>query len=311
MSDTVQETPGERTGMHPLWPIPPSAEKEPGKVERALGERIKELNCLYAIARVGEQYGDSLDLFLERVVTLIPPSWQFPEVTEAAIEFREATYRTSGYRRTPWLQSAPILVHGEEAGRITVVYTESRGLAAVGPFLHEEFALLDAIAERIGMVAARMDAERQLQESNRQLEVERKALAESNIALRGVLARIEDEKRDMCRDIQANVERILMPIIHALMLRVSRPDRKYVELLRDNLDDIVSPFVSQFSRQNIALTPTEVRICDMIRRGMQTKDIAAIRGVSVATINRHREHIRRKLGVTNTAVNLVTLLQSQ
>ncbi|MBL7076102.1 MAG: helix-turn-helix transcriptional regulator [Kiritimatiellae bacterium] len=304
-NDTFDDSAG-----HPLWLIPPSAEKEPGKVERALGERIKELNCLYAISRVAELHPDSLEAFMENVVMLLPPSWQFPELTEAAIRFRGSTYKTAGYRAMPWMQAAPVFVQGENVGEVIVVYTQRCPAAVEGPFLREERALLNAVAERIGMAAARMDVERELQETNRQLEVERKALAESNIALRGVLARIEDEKRDIARDVQTNVERILMPIIHALMLRIPTSDRKYVELLRDNLEDLVSPFVNQLTQRYASLTPTEVRICDMIRRGMQTKDIAALRGVSAATISRHREHIRRKLGVTNTTTNLTTLLQS-
>ncbi len=48
----------------------------------------------------------------------------------------------------------------------------------------------------------------------------------------------------------------------------------------------------------------------MIRSGMQTKEIARIRGVSPATISRHREHIRRKLNIANDAINLTTFLQS-
>ena len=48
----------------------------------------------------------------------------------------------------------------------------------------------------------------------------------------------------------------------------------------------------------------------MIRNGMRTKEIAERRGVSEATINRHREKIRRKLKLTNQDVNLATFLQS-
>jgi DNA-binding CsgD family transcriptional regulator len=48
----------------------------------------------------------------------------------------------------------------------------------------------------------------------------------------------------------------------------------------------------------------------MIRNGMRTKEIAQLRGVSTATINRHREHIRRKLNITNRQVNLASYLQS-
>jgi DNA-binding CsgD family transcriptional regulator len=48
----------------------------------------------------------------------------------------------------------------------------------------------------------------------------------------------------------------------------------------------------------------------MIRNGMRTKEIAGTRGISEATVNRHREKIRRKLKITNRDVNLATFLQS-
>ncbi len=293
-----------------LWLIPPNREKEPSQLERALGERIKELNCLYAIAQLAERHANSMDHFLTNVVAVLPPSWQFSDLTEARIMFQDHTYQTQQFRPTPWQQSATVRVHGEPAGDVTVVYREVCPDAFEGPFLQEERALLDAIAERIGVVAERIAAEQQLQQSNRQLTVEREALRESNIALRAVLSRIEDEKKEVYRNIQANVDRILMPIIHALMLNVPKLHRKYVELLRDNLEEITSPFVKQLSRTCCALTPTEISICEMIRSGMQTKEIARIRGVSPATISRHREHIRRKLNIANDAVNLTTFLQS-
>jgi DNA-binding CsgD family transcriptional regulator len=293
-----------------LWLIPPSKEKDPSQLERALGERIKELNCLYAITQLAERHAESMDRFLAAVVSVLPPSWQFSPITEARIIFQGETYETPQFRSTEWEQSTPIHMHGEIAGAVTVVYHEACPDAFEGPFLREERALLDAVAERIGMVAARIETEQKLQESNRQLTVEREALKESNLALRAVLSRIEDEKVEVYRNIQANVERILMPIIHALMLKVPKLHRKYVELLRDNLEEITSPFVKQLSRQCCSLTPTEIRVCDMIRSGMQTKEIARIRGVSPATISRHREHIRRKLNIANDAINLTTFLQS-
>ncbi|UCE35779.1 MAG: LuxR family transcriptional regulator, partial [Deltaproteobacteria bacterium] len=48
----------------------------------------------------------------------------------------------------------------------------------------------------------------------------------------------------------------------------------------------------------------------MIRNGLQTKEIAELCSISLATVNRHREHIRRKLGITNSKRNLLTYLQS-
>jgi DNA-binding NarL/FixJ family response regulator len=48
----------------------------------------------------------------------------------------------------------------------------------------------------------------------------------------------------------------------------------------------------------------------MIKNGMRTKEIATARGVSEATVNRHREKIRHKLQITNDKANLATYLQS-
>jgi len=293
-----------------LWRIPPSQETEPAKVEIALRERIKELNCLYGIAQLAERYSDSMDELLQRLVNFLPLSWQYPEITCSRIVFEGTIYKSRGFKVTKWRQSAQILSYNEPAGEVAIFYREERPAADEGPFLKEERALLDAVAERIGTIAMRISAERELQEINKQLTLERKALQETNAALRTVLARIEEEKKGIHKNIQANVEKILMPIVSALSAELPKVQRKYVELLRTNLEEIAAPFISQLSHRHQSLTPTEVKICNMIKTGMRTKEIAEIQGVSIATINRHREHIRRKLKIANSEVNLTTYLQT-
>lgn len=290
------------------WRITPNEETDPDRVFWALRERIKELNCLYAIAHLAEGRDRSIEDILREVVEIIPPSWQYPEVTCGRIVFQGTSYKSNGFRHTAWRQSSPILMYGESAGEVTVCYLEERPPADEGPFLHEERMLLDAIAERIGSIAMRIAAERELQDSNHQLMVERKALQETNTALRTVMAKIEDEKREIYRDIRTNVEKVLMPILHELYISVPREQRKFVELLRDNLEDISSPFISRISELFYSLTPTEIQICNMIKSGLRTKEIARMRGVAPATISRHRERIRRKLKIVNNDVNLATFL---
>jgi DNA-binding CsgD family transcriptional regulator len=112
------------------------------------------------------------------------------------------------------------------------------------------------------------------------------------------------------RNIETNVEKILIPILRALALQLPPAQMKYVEMLQANLEEITSPFIRQLSLSYHSMTPTEIAICNMIRNGMRTKEIAEMRGVSEATINRHREKIRRKLKITNQDVNLATCLQS-
>jgi DNA-binding CsgD family transcriptional regulator len=291
------------------WRIPLSKEKEPAGVERALHERIKELNCLYAIAQLVESEFSSIDDVLAAVVNILPPSWQYPEITCARVIFQEKTFKSRGFKVTKWRQSSRILMHNEPVGEVTIFYLEERPPKHEGPFLFEERALLDAVAERIGIIAMHLAAERELQETNRQLIVERRALQEANTALKTVMNRIEEEKREIFKQIRDNVEKVLLPILHELTWAVPGPKRKYVELLRENLEDITAPFISRISQQYHSLTPTEIQICDMIRSGLRTKEIAEMRNISPATISRHRERIRRKLGIAGKDVNLVTHLQ--
>ncbi len=292
------------------WYIPPSEESDPSKVERALRERIKELNCLYGITRLAESGPQSLDDFLRRVANILPPAWQYPEVTCARITFDNAVYKTQGFKVTRWRQAARIMVFGELVGEVEVFYLDERPALYEGPFLREERTLLDAVAEHIGAVAMRLSAERRLQETNKQLTVEHEAQREANAALKAVLARIEEEKVKIRSDIQANVEKVLMPVIYALLTEVPAPQKRYVELLRDNLMDIAAPFINQLTTRYRALTPTEIGICNMIRTGLRSKEIARMRGVSTATVSRHRERIRHKLGLANSDVNLTTFLQT-
>ncbi|UCC69736.1 MAG: helix-turn-helix transcriptional regulator [Armatimonadota bacterium] len=291
------------------WRVVPIQESEPSKLERALHERVKELNCLYGLAQLAKESPDSLDQVLRSVVSLLPPSWQYPEITCARITFRGEMFKSKGFRVTKWRQIARIVLYNEPVGEVGVFYLEERPPLYEGPFLREERILLEAVAEHIAAMAKRIFAEQELHDTNRQLRVEREALQEANTALRAVLSRIEDEKRDIQRQIQANVEKILMPMVYALAMEVPKSQRRYVELLRDNLEGIASPFISQLSEAHRSLTPTEIGICNMIKTGLTSKEIAQIRGVSPATISRHRERVRRKLGITGSETNLASYLQ--
>ncbi|MBW2092515.1 MAG: LuxR family transcriptional regulator, partial [Deltaproteobacteria bacterium] len=216
--------------------IPFNHEIEPSKLEAALRERIKELNCLYGITQLAERHSDSIDDLLRDLVNFLPLSWQYPEVTCARIIFKEKTYKSRDFKITKWRQSSQILMYSEPVGEVAVFYLEERPPEDEGPFLKEERALLNAVSEHIGTIAARITAEQELQEMNRQLTVEREALRETNAALRAVLARIEEEKQEIYMDMQVNVEKVLMPILHALVMELPKAQRKYVEMLRTNLE---------------------------------------------------------------------------
>jgi len=123
-----------------------------------LRERVKELNCLYGIARIAHESGGSIEDMARAVTALIPGAWRYPEVARARIVLDDARFETAGFRETPWMQASEIVVSGTVRGRVDVTYLEERSPAGQAPFLPEEEALLRAVARHIALIVERREA---------------------------------------------------------------------------------------------------------------------------------------------------------
>ncbi len=178
-----------------FWKLPHNTESDPKKIVTALHERIKELNCLYGISQLAEQYADSLDYLLKELVNFLPLSWQYPEFACCRITYDDTIYQSRKFKNTKWQQSSPILLFHKQVGKVVIFYTHECPPADEGPFLKEERVLIDAIAKQIGNIFMRITMEKELQETNRQLKLERQTLKETNSALRAVMSQIEAEKK--------------------------------------------------------------------------------------------------------------------
>ncbi len=123
-----------------------------------LDERVKELNCHYGFDRLIETPGITLDGIFEGTVKLIPPSWQYPEVTCARLTINNVEFKTANYADTEWKQTSDISIGEEKLGFVEVGYLEEMPEADEGTFLKEERWLLNAIAERLSRVIERKQA---------------------------------------------------------------------------------------------------------------------------------------------------------
>ena len=126
-----------------------------------LTERVKELNCLYGISKLIETT-NSLEEILQGAVELICASWQYPEITSARIKLRKQQFQTTNLRETQWQQVENIIVNGKPFGKLEVCYLEERPQLDEGPFLSEERHLIHAVAEQLGKVIERKQAEDKL-----------------------------------------------------------------------------------------------------------------------------------------------------
>ncbi len=59
-----------------------------------LAERLKELNCLYAISKAIDRRDASLHGVLGEIVSLVPHGWQYPEVACARIVFNDSVFES-------------------------------------------------------------------------------------------------------------------------------------------------------------------------------------------------------------------------
>ena len=146
------------------------AEDELKRHAHNLKERVKELKTLYGIADLVQKADISLEELIQSAVEIIPSSWQYPEITRARIILEGKEYRTENFRETAWKQASDIVVHDKQSGIVEVYYLEKRPEKDEGPFLKEERDLINAIAERLGRVTERMQAEEKLKKYRKHLE---------------------------------------------------------------------------------------------------------------------------------------------
>ncbi|MBN1756583.1 response regulator transcription factor [bacterium] len=134
-------------------------------------------------------------------------------------------------------------------------------------------------------------------------------LQEKNIALKEILTHISEEKMNTRRQIANDIEQVLMPIMLKLKRSVIPTNLTLIELLENGLREIASASLNVLSAYS-KLSPREIEICNMIKNGLTTKEIAVEVSISNTTVQKHRQQIRKKLGITNDKVNLRSFLLS-
>lgn len=130
-----------------------------------LNERVKELNCLYCISKIVGETDSSLKDMLQKIIALIPSSWQYPEITCARITLGDQVFKTNGFRNTSWKQVSKIVASDNLVVTLEVCYLEERPEMDEGPFLTEERDLIEAITKRLGKIIERKRMDKLLKES--------------------------------------------------------------------------------------------------------------------------------------------------
>ncbi|UCB59493.1 MAG: hypothetical protein JSV67_04155, partial [Thermoplasmatales archaeon] len=130
-----------------------------------LKERIKELNCLYGLTDIVKDRNLTKDEALKKIIELVPPAWQYPDITCTRITIEGKEYKTNNFKETKWSQVSNIILDDKKIGVLEVYYLEEKPQLDEGPFLFEERRLIDAISDLLGKYIGESRIKKALTES--------------------------------------------------------------------------------------------------------------------------------------------------
>ncbi|MBN2634649.1 MAG: hypothetical protein JXR61_00160 [Prolixibacteraceae bacterium] len=117
-------------------------------------ERLKELKGINQTSAILNK-SKTLEEAIQKIVDILPESWQYTSDTVARIKFNKREYTSQNFRETPWMMQQTFELAGKKKGVIEIYYLKQYPNEYEGPFLKEERELLENIASLISGSATR------------------------------------------------------------------------------------------------------------------------------------------------------------
>ncbi|MBI5251291.1 MAG: PAS domain S-box protein [Desulfomonile tiedjei] len=154
--------------------------------------------------------------------------------------------------------------------------------------------------------------ENELTERIRDVEVSRNDLAKHilnlekvNDAMRTMMTRVQEQKKELQTRIHHNLSLTVLPLIEYLReAKMPESGAHMLDVLEFNIHHITSQFGVKILNHHVKLSPREIQICHMMRAGKDSREIAESLGLTYETVIVHRKNIRKKLGLNRKRQNL-------
>jgi two-component system, NtrC family, sensor kinase len=142
--------------------------------EFKLRERIKELNCLYALSRVALEKQNDVSAIVSATLEILPNAMQHQQLAEACIVINGQTHASTGFRKCKHFIESAITIDKKKAGTVEIGYRPQGREKLV--FLPEERKMIKAVARELSMFIKRAAIEEDKEKLQIQLQhVERLA----------------------------------------------------------------------------------------------------------------------------------------
>jgi len=289
--------------------IPDSASGDKAEILHLLRERVKELTALHSAAKILQNDGKPLPDIFRRILALLPPAWQYPDVTAARISFDGAVWTTKNFRQSSWRQRAVFRTEEGRRGEIEIAYLEQRPQEAEGPFLSEERYLINSIAEMLCSYAERKAAQLTILRAKDNLEIRvRQRTAELEM-LNETLVQEISTRRKKERKIRAYQER-LRRMTSELALAEERERRELASELHDRLGHNLALIKMKMAAQYPSAASRELLPC-LNETIKATRELTLELGSPVlyelgfrAAVEAQAEQFQSKYGIRTTVLVL-------
>jgi len=192
----------------------------------------------------------------------------------------------------------------KDGGLVDVILSASARFGLDGRLINTRGTIYDITDEYLP------EEIKEFSKPERELIKQKKLLEQKNLVLNQLLVSIEMEKNRIVKNITSSLDLLIAPQLAKLRRKGSPVDRRHVDLLEKSLYAMTGEFGSKISSLKSRLSGRELEICNMIKEGLSTKEIADVLNTSGRTIDNHRNHIRKKLEISGSDVDLASYLRS-
>jgi signal transduction histidine kinase len=220
--------------------------EEQRRLRHLFGERVKELTALHRTVRLLQDSAKPIEEVLGQIVALLPPAWQYPEITGARITFDNMVFTTPTFVESPWKQTAAWITADGAKGTIDVIYREARAPEAEGPFLAEERDLINSLVDSLSSFLNRRRAELALREAHERL----KALSQQLMEVQ------ENERRHLARDLHDEIGQALTVVKMNLQTMQRLSDTSAIAIPLKDSSTIIDQTLQHVRNLSLDLRPS-------------------------------------------------------
>ena len=145
----------------------------------------------------------------------------------------------------------------------------------------------------------------EIQQNYHRLKERKQEIKKKNIALQVLVDRQQGTREELVQHMAIRLKKLVYPYLELLQEDVSNDQKKEcLAVIKMHLDSIVKPIGEKQYKTDWKLTPREVLVADLVRKGKSTREIGKMLNISPRTAERYRNNIRKKIGLTDRKIKL-------